>query len=43
MVSSLVQGYVARGREWGLIEPKQVDGRYWLTDFGRQQLEEIRA
>jgi hypothetical protein len=28
------QGYVARGREWGLIAPKVVDGRYELTDFG---------
>jgi hypothetical protein len=28
------QGYVARGREWGLIAPKVVDGRYQLTDFG---------
>jgi hypothetical protein len=28
------QGYVARGREWGLIAPKVVEGRYELTDFG---------
>jgi hypothetical protein len=41
VVSSLAQGYVARAREWGLIEPKQIEGRYWLTDFGRQQLQEM--
>lgn len=40
-VSSVAQGYIARGREWGLIEPKQVDGRYWLTEFGRHQAEEL--
>ena len=28
------QGYVARAREWGLVEPKQTAGRYALTDFG---------
>lgn len=33
-------GYVARAREWGLIEPKQVGGRYRLTAFGRQVLAE---
>lgn len=43
MASSFAQGYVARGREWGLIESKQVDGRYWLTDFGRRQLEVVAA
>jgi Arc/MetJ-type ribon-helix-helix transcriptional regulator len=35
MVSSVAQGYVARAREWGLVEPKLVEGRYWLTDLGR--------
>lgn len=35
-VSSVVQGYVARSREWGLLEPSLVDGRYWLTDIGRK-------
>jgi hypothetical protein len=29
-------GYVARSREWGLIAPRQVEGRYELTDIGRQ-------
>jgi Arc/MetJ-type ribon-helix-helix transcriptional regulator len=27
--------YVARGREWGLVEPALVDGRYRLTARGR--------
>jgi hypothetical protein len=33
--SSVAQGYVARAREWGLVEPKLVESRYWLTDTGR--------
>jgi hypothetical protein len=36
-------GYVARAREWGLVEPKQVDGRYALTPFGKHQLDEERG
>jgi hypothetical protein len=28
-------GYIARSREWGLVEPKLVEGRYWLSDRGR--------
>lgn len=28
------QGYVARGREWGLIAPKVIERRYELTEFG---------
>jgi hypothetical protein len=31
-------GYVARAREWGLLEPKLAQGRYLLTEFGQQQL-----
>lgn len=27
-------GFVSRSREWGLVEPKLVDGRYQLTDLG---------
>ena len=27
-------GFVARAREWGLLEPKLVDSRYALTEFG---------
>lgn len=33
------QGYVARGREWGLIAPKVVESRYELTDFGLEVLQ----
>jgi hypothetical protein len=29
------QSYVARGREWGLVEPKISGGRYLLTERGR--------
>lgn len=36
--SSIAQGYVARAREWGLVEPTLVEGRYWLTDVGRDRL-----
>lgn len=39
--SSVTQGYVARAREWGLLEPRLVDGRYWLTDLGRELAREI--
>jgi hypothetical protein len=39
--SSVAQGYVARAREWGLIEPRLVEGRYWLTDVGRQVAQEV--
>jgi Arc/MetJ-type ribon-helix-helix transcriptional regulator len=38
MASSVAQGYVARSREWGLVEPKLVESRYWLTDVGRDRL-----
>ena len=34
VVNTTSAGYVARAREWGLIEPKLVDGRYVLTAFG---------
>ena len=33
-VSSVAQGYVARAREWGLIEPRLDRNRYRLTEFG---------
>jgi hypothetical protein len=36
VAASAAQGYLARGREWGLVEPKIVDGRYVLTDFGKE-------
>lgn len=28
-------GFVSRSREWGLIEPEMIEGRYRLTDLGR--------
>lgn len=34
--SSVAQGYVARAREWGLLEPRLREGRYRLTAFGEQ-------
>jgi hypothetical protein len=34
--SSVAQGYVARAREWGLLEPKLQKGRYRLTRFGEE-------
>jgi len=34
IAATAAAGYVARGREWGLVETKQVDSRYALTDFG---------
>lgn len=38
---SVAQGYVARAREWGLLEPRLVDGRYWLTEGGQELVREI--
>lgn len=35
-------GFIARAREWGLIEPKLIEGRYALTQFG-QALHGMRA
>jgi len=40
--SSVAQGYVARAREWGLLEPRLIDGRYWLTEAGREFEQEIK-
>lgn len=42
IASTNSQGYVGRAREWGLVEPKQIRGRYVLTDFGQELLEERR-
>ncbi|TDN92215.1 hypothetical protein EV279_1733 [Microbacterium sp. BK668] len=33
-VSTNSAGYIARAREWGLLEPKQINGRYSLTALG---------
>jgi hypothetical protein len=38
--SSIAQGYVARAREWGLIEPRLQGGKYRLTEFGETWLRE---
>jgi hypothetical protein len=32
---SAAQGYLARGREWGLVRPKMSEGRYALTPHGQ--------
>jgi len=32
--NSFAAGYVARAREWGLVEPKMLSGAYILTKFG---------
>ena len=36
VASSASQGYVARAREWGLVETKLVEGRYALTPLRRE-------
>lgn len=36
IADSAAQGYLARGREWGLAEPKMIQGHYLLTAFGRE-------
>lgn len=41
--SSVAQGYVARAREWGLLELRLVGGRYSLTDLGRRLQEYMSA
>jgi hypothetical protein len=38
--SSIAQGYVARTREWGLVEPRLHSGKYRLTEFGTAWLRE---
>jgi hypothetical protein len=41
VATSVAQGYVARSREWGMVVPKLVDGRYELTTFGREMLNDM--
>ena len=41
--STNAAGYVARGREWGLLETKLVDRRYGLTSDGELIVEKFRA
>jgi hypothetical protein len=38
VATSCSQGYLARGREWSLVEGGLIDGRYALTDFGESVL-----
>jgi hypothetical protein len=40
-VRSVAQGYVSRAREWDLLEPEMLEGRYALTEFGELMLEEL--
>ncbi|AZG47182.1 ribbon-helix-helix domain-containing protein [Gordonia insulae] len=35
-VSTNAAGYIARAREWGLIEPKQTKSKYHLTPLGHE-------
>jgi hypothetical protein len=42
-VSTNAAGYVARAREWGLLEPRQIKNRYQLTPLGDEQLTMITA
>ena len=42
-VSTNSGGYIARAREWGLVEPKQAKGRYHLTEFGEQYLSNLNG
>lgn len=43
VAASLVQGYVARAREWGLVEQKQQENRYALTPFGKDLVSDLIA
>lgn len=36
--STIASGYVARAREWGLLQPRLENGRYQLTEFGVRRL-----
>jgi len=36
-VSTNAAGYIARAREWGLVEPKQTRSKYHLTSLGLHQ------
>ena len=33
-VGSYATGYISRCREWGILEPKLLNNRYYLTDYG---------
>lgn len=40
--STNAAGYIARGREWGLVEPKLIERRYRLTHEGERLASELR-
>lgn len=35
-VATNAAGYIARAREWGLVEPKQINQKYFLTELGSE-------
>jgi hypothetical protein len=35
-VATNAMGYIARAREWGLVEPKQIKQKYFLTQLGKE-------
>lgn len=41
IASSATQGYIARCREWGLVEPKLIGGTYQLTKFGEETVHNV--
>jgi hypothetical protein len=41
--SSVTQGYIARAREWGLLEPRLEQGKYVLTVFGEEWSSDLGA
>lgn len=41
IAASATQGYIARCREWGLVEPKLLSGTYQLTEFGKETLHNV--
>jgi hypothetical protein len=43
MANTNAAGFVARAREWGLLEPKLIDGRYALTELGEAQRAGVKA
>lgn len=42
-IANYVSGYISRAREWGLVVPKLVAGRYELTRFGNVMREEFEV
>jgi hypothetical protein len=36
-------GFVSRSREWGLVQPRLLDGRYLLTALGVALIEQEEA